>query len=81
MHKKQDETFKTIGDTQKNSEYEKLLVNKVDTKINFNEGLSDIIHQASWKVNGLLMEKLMETLMSLSKKKILVLNSFYVITS
>ena len=53
MHKKQDETFKTIGDTQKNSEYEKLLVNKVDTKINFNEGLSDIIHQASWKVNGL----------------------------
>ena len=78
MHKKQDETFKTIGDTQKNSEYEKLLVNKVDTKINFNEGLSDIIHQASWKVNGF---SRVIALMSLSKIKIPVLNSFYVITS
>ena len=44
VHKKQDETFKRRGDTQKNSEHEKLLLNKIDTKINFNKDLSDIIH-------------------------------------
>ena len=43
-----------IGDTKiKNSEYEKLLGIKVDTKPNFNEYLNDIINKASRKANQL----------------------------
>ena len=43
-----------IGDTEiKNSEYEKLLGIKVDTKLNFNEHLNYIISKASRKVNAL----------------------------
>ena len=63
-----------IGDKGiKNSEYEILLGIKVDTKLNFNEHLNDIISKASGKVNTLL--RLMPS-MSLSKKKKLV-NSFF----
>ena len=59
-----------IGDTEiKNSEYEKLLGIKLDTKLNFNEYLHDIISKASRKVNALSRVMLF---MSLSKKKKLV---------
>ena len=41
---KKDEVTKRIRDAEiKNSEYEKLLRIKVDTKLNFNEHLNDII--------------------------------------
>ena len=53
VNEKKYETVIRIGHTQNNSEDEKLLGNNVDTKINFNENLSDIIRQASRKVNGL----------------------------
>ena len=53
VNKKKCETVIRIGHTQNNTEYEKLLGNKVDTKINFNENLSDIIRQVGRKVNGL----------------------------
>ena len=50
-----DEVTIRIGDTEiKDSEYEKLLGIKVDTKLNFNEHLNDIISKASRKVNVLL---------------------------
>ena len=43
MNKKDDVTVR-IGDTEiKNSEFEKLLGIKVDTKLNFNEHLNDIL--------------------------------------
>ena len=57
----------------KNSEYKKLLEIKVDTKLNFNEHLNDIISKASRKVNAL---SRVVPYMSLSKKKILM-NSFF----
>ena len=43
MNKKDDVTVR-IGDTEiKNSEFEKLLGIKVDSKLNFNEHLNDIL--------------------------------------
>ena len=63
-----------IGDTEiKNSEYEKLLRTKVDTKLNFNEHLNDVISKASRKVK--VLSRLMPY-MSLSQKKKLV-SSFF----
>ena len=63
-----------IGDTEiKNSEYEKLLGIKVNTKLNFNEHLNDIISKASRKIKAL--SRVMPH-MSLSKKKKLV-SSFF----
>ena len=71
---KKDEVTIRIGDTEiKNSEYEKLLGIKVDTKLNFNEHLNDIISKANCKVNAL--SRVMPY-MSISKKKKLV-NSFF----
>ena len=61
---------KRIGDTEiKNSEYEKLLKIKVDSKLNFNEHLNDIISKVSRRANAL--SRVMPY-MSLSKKKKLV---------
>ena len=63
---------KRIGDTEiKNSEYEKLLGIKVDSKLNFNEHLNNIITKASGRVNAL--SRVMPY-MSLSKKKKLWVN-------
>ena len=46
--------IKRIGDTEiKNSEYEKLLKIKVDSKLNFNEHLNDIISKVSRRANAL----------------------------
>ena len=57
-----------LGETEiKNSEYEKLLGIKVDTKLNFNEHLKDITSKASRKVNTL---SRVLSYMGLSKKKI-----------
>ena len=71
---KKDEVVINLGETEiKNSEYEKLLGIKNDTKLNFNEHLNDIISKASRKVNAL--SRVMPY-MSLSKKKILM-NSFF----
>ena len=71
---KNDEVVINLGETEiKNSEYEKLLGIKVDTKLNFNEHLNDIISKASRKVNAL---SRVVPYMSLSKKKILM-NSFF----
>ena len=71
---KKDEVTIRIGDTEiKNSEYEKSLGIKNDTKPNFNEHLNDIISKASRKVNAL--SRVMPY-MSLSKKKKLV-SSFF----
>ena len=53
--------------------YEKLLGIKVNTKLNFNKHLNDIISKASHKVNAL--SRVM-FFMSLSKKEILV-NSIF----
>ena len=67
---KKDEVAIKIGDTKiKNSEYEKLLGIKADTKRNSNEHLNDIISKASRKVNAL--SRVMPYI-SLSKKKKLV---------
>ena len=67
---KKDEVVINLGETEiKNSEYEKLLGIKFDTKLNFNEHLNDIINKASRKVNALSRFVLY---MSLSKKKILM---------
>ena len=64
---KKDEVTIRIGDTEiKNSEYEKLLVVKVDTILNFNEHLNGIISKASCKINALSTVILY---MSLSKKR------------
>ena len=69
VNKKDEFTIKT-GDTEiKNSDYEKLLGIKVDTKLNLNEHLNDIISKACQKVNAL--SRVMPY-MSLSKKKKLV---------
>ena len=69
-----NEVIIRIGDKGiKNSGYENLLGVKVDTKLNFNEHLNDIISKASGKVNAL--SRLMPS-MSLSKKQKLV-NSFF----
>ena len=71
---KKDEVTIKIGDTEiKNCEYDKLLGIKVDTKLNFNEHLNDIISKASRNVNAL--SKVMPY-MNLSKKKKLE-NSFF----
>ena len=60
-----------LGETEiKNSEYEKLLGMKVDTKLNFNKHLNNIISKASRKVNAL---PRVLPYMSLSKKKILMI--------
>ena len=67
---KKGEVVINLGETEiKNSEYEKLLGIKVDTKLNFNEHLNDIISKASRKFNALSRDKLY---MSLSKMKILM---------
>ena len=69
-----DEVVINLEETEiKNSEYEKLLGIKVDTKLNLNEHLNDIISKASRKVNAL---SRVVPYMSLSKKKILM-NSFF----
>ena len=69
---KKDEVVITLGEMEiKNSEYEKLLGIKVDTKLNFNEYLNDIISKASRIVNAL---SRVVPYMSLSKKK---MNSFF----
>ena len=66
MNKKNDVTIRT-GDTEiKNSEYEKLLGIKGDTRLNFNKHLNDIISKASRKINALLR---VMPYMNLSKKK------------
>ena len=71
---KKDEVIINLGETEiKNSEYEKLLGIKVDTKLNFNEHLNDIISKASQKVNAL---SRVVPYMSLSKKTILM-NSLF----
>ena len=71
---KKDEVVISSGETKiENSDYEKLLGIKVDTKLNFNEHLNDIISKASRKVNTLSRAV---PYMSLSKKKILM-NSFF----
>ena len=71
---KKNEVVINLGETEiKNSEYEKLLGIKVDTKLNFNEHLNDIISKASRKVNAL---SRVVPYMSRSKKKILM-NSFF----
>ena len=71
---KKDEVVIKLGKTEiKNSEYEKLLGIKVDTKLNFNEHLNDIISKASRKVNAL---SRVVRYMNLSKKKKLM-NSFF----
>ena len=71
---KKDEVVINLGETEiKNSEYEKLLGIKVDTKLNFNEHLNDIISKASRKVNAL---SRVVPYMNLSKKKVLM-NSFF----
>ena len=70
---KKDEVTVRIGDTEfKNSEYEKLLGIKVNTKLNFNEHLNDTISKAKRKNN--VLSRVM-SYMSLSKKRKLV-NSF-----
>ena len=72
---KKDEVTIRIGDPEiKNSEYEKLLGIKVDTKLNLNEHLNDIISKASRKVNALSREM---PYVSLSKTKKLV-SSFFI---
>ena len=71
---KKDEVTIRIGDTEiKNSEYEKLLGIKVDTKLNLNKHLNDIISKSIHKAN--VLSKVMPY-MSLSKKKKLV-GSFF----
>ena len=71
---KKDEVVINLGETEiKNSDYEKLLGIKIDTKLNFNEHLNDIISKASRKVNDL---SRLVPYMSLSKKKTLM-NSFF----
>ena len=73
VNKKNEVTIR-IRDTEvKNSEYEKLLGIKVDTKLNFNEHLNDIISKASRKVN--VLSRVMPYT-NLYKKKKLV-NSFF----
>ena len=67
VNKNDEEVTIRIGDTEtKNSEYEKLLGIKVDTKLNFNEHLNDIISKTSHKVNAL---STVMPYISLSKKK------------
>ena len=73
VNKKNKVTIRIGGMEIKNSEYEKLLGIKVDTKLNFNEHLNDIISKASRKVNAL--SRVMPY-MNLSKKKKLV-SSFF----
>ena len=52
---KKDVIIIRIGEKKiKNSEYEKLLGIKNDTKLNFNEHLNDISSNTSCKVNALL---------------------------
>ena len=71
---RKDEVVINLRETEiKNSEYEKLLGIKVDTKLNFNEHLNDIINKASFKVNAL---SRIVPYRSLCKKKILM-NSFF----
>ena len=66
MNKKDEVTVK-IGDTEiKNSEYQKLLGIKVDSKLNINEHLNHIISKASGKANAL---SSLIPYISLSKKK------------
>ena len=63
-----DEVIIKIGDTGiKNSEYEKLLGIKVDTKLNFNDHSNDIIIKARCKVNAL--SRIMPYVNSYKKKK------------
>ena len=70
---KKDEVVINLAETEsKNSEYEKLLGIKIDTKLNFNEHLNNIISKASHKVNAF---SRVARYMSLSKKKILIFNS------
>ena len=64
---KKEEITKRVEDAKiKNSEYEKLLGIKVDTKLNFSKHLNDVISKASRKVNALPRVMLF---LSLFKKK------------
>ena len=66
LNKKGEITIR-IGDTEiKNSKYEKLLGIKVNTKLNFNEHLNDIISKTNPKVNTL---STVMRYMNLSRKK------------
>ena len=74
---KKEEITKRVEDAKiKNSEYEKLLGIKVDTKLNFSKHLNDVISKASRKVNALPRVMLF---LSLSKKKEEV-NAFFKLT-
>ena len=71
---KKGEVVINLGETEiKNSEYEKLLGIKIDTKLNFNEHLNDNIGKANRKINAL---SRVVPYISLSRKKILM-NSFF----
>ena len=71
---KKEEVVINLGETEsKNSEYEKLLGIKIDTKLNFNEHLNNIISKASCKDNAL---SRVVPYVSLSEKKILM-NPFF----
>ena len=71
---RKDEAVINLGETGiKNSEYGKSQGIKVDTKLNFNEHLNDIISEASDKVNAL---SRVVPYMGLSKTKILM-NPFF----
>ena len=64
-----DEVIIKIGHTGiKNSEYEKLLGIKVDTKLNFNDHSNDMIIKARCKVNAL--SRIMPYVNSYKKKKL-----------
>ena len=69
VNKKDEVTIRIVDTEIKNSEFENLLGIKVDTKLNFNEHLNDIISKVSRKANA--MSRVMPY-MSLSEKKKLV---------
>ena len=61
---KKDEVIINLGKKKiKNSEYEKLLGIKVDTKLNFNDYLSAITSKSSCKVNALPKDALLRCLL------------------
>ena len=73
--KKEDEVIMVVVDIEiKNSEYEKLIGIKVDTKLNVNEHLNDIISKACHKINA---PSRVMPYMNLSKKKIPLSSLFH----
>ena len=73
VNKKNKVTIRIGGMEIKNSEYEILLGIKVDTKLNFNEHLNDIISKANHKINAL--SGVMPYMNLFKKKKLL--SSFF----